>query len=118
MKIAKDKTELTKKALKLALKYSFVTEVTSLVVVKPNSTRPIYPDDGYLRSEGQEYSTPAFDAYNRGGPPAGGQLKVAYSAQSSSSFVSNRGTVVHVQQKPRPRRPRVRPSKLTILKVS
>ncbi|XP_050509625.1 inter-alpha-trypsin inhibitor heavy chain H3 [Diabrotica virgifera virgifera] len=107
MKIAKDKTELTKKALKLALKYSFVTEVTSLVVVKPNSTRPIYADDGYLRSEGQEYSTPAFHAYGRGGRPAGGQHKVAYSAVSSSSFVSNRESVVHVQQIPRPRRPRV-----------
>ena len=35
---AENKTELTKKALHLALKYSFVTDVTSLVVVKPNQT--------------------------------------------------------------------------------
>ncbi|KAJ3655069.1 hypothetical protein Zmor_014212 [Zophobas morio] len=35
---AENKTELTKKALDLALKYSFVTDVTSLVVVKPNQT--------------------------------------------------------------------------------
>ncbi|XP_068904451.1 inter-alpha-trypsin inhibitor heavy chain H4-like isoform X4 [Tenebrio molitor] len=33
-----NKTELTKKALDLALKYSFVTPVSSLVVVKPNRT--------------------------------------------------------------------------------
>uniref|UniRef100_A0A6P7GPK0 Inter-alpha-trypsin inhibitor heavy chain H3-like n=1 Tax=Diabrotica virgifera virgifera TaxID=50390 RepID=A0A6P7GPK0_DIAVI len=36
MKIAKNKVELTKKALDIALKYSFVTDLTSLVVVKPN----------------------------------------------------------------------------------
>ncbi|RZC37142.1 VIT and/or VWA domain containing protein [Asbolus verrucosus] len=37
-KTATNTTELTKKALDLALKYSFVTEVSSLVVVKPNRT--------------------------------------------------------------------------------
>lgn len=31
-----NKEELTKRAVDLALKYSFVTEVTSLVVVKPD----------------------------------------------------------------------------------
>ncbi|KAJ8930553.1 hypothetical protein NQ314_016634, partial [Rhamnusium bicolor] len=36
-----DKTELTKKAVDLALKYSFVTDVTSLVVVKPNETNAL-----------------------------------------------------------------------------
>lgn len=35
---ADKKEELTKKALDLALKYSFVTPVSSLVVVKPNNT--------------------------------------------------------------------------------
>ncbi|CAG9838175.1 unnamed protein product [Diabrotica balteata] len=44
MKVAKDKTELTKKALELALKYSFVTDLTSLVVVKPNCTQSMCPD--------------------------------------------------------------------------
>lgn len=34
----KDKEELKNKALDLALKYSFVTAVSSLVVVKPNKT--------------------------------------------------------------------------------
>ncbi|KAJ8955627.1 hypothetical protein NQ318_001458 [Aromia moschata] len=38
---AENKTELTKKALDLALKYSFVTDVTSLVVVKPNDTSAV-----------------------------------------------------------------------------
>ncbi|KAL3280741.1 hypothetical protein HHI36_003976 [Cryptolaemus montrouzieri] len=37
--VADNKTELTKKALDLALKYSFVTPVSSLVVVKPNDTK-------------------------------------------------------------------------------
>lgn len=36
--VAANKTENEKKALALALKYSFVTKVTSLVVVKPNNT--------------------------------------------------------------------------------
>ncbi|XP_072391487.1 inter-alpha-trypsin inhibitor heavy chain H4-like [Diabrotica undecimpunctata] len=108
MKIAKDKTELTKKALKLALKYSFVTEVTSLVVVKPNSTRPIYSDDGYLRHEVPSYSMQDSGSY---GEPAAGQplrSKVAYKAQISTSAISNRGPVFHRIQKPR--RPRVRPT--------
>lgn len=36
--LAQNKTRLEKEALALALKYSFVTPVSSLVVVKPNST--------------------------------------------------------------------------------
>lgn len=35
---AENKTIYTKKALDIALKYSFVTPVSSLVVVKPNAT--------------------------------------------------------------------------------
>lgn len=39
-----NKTEFERKALDLALKYSFVTPVSSLVVVKPNATNsPIIP---------------------------------------------------------------------------
>lgn len=38
---AKNKTDYEKKALDLALKYSFVTPVSSLVVVKPNDTKPV-----------------------------------------------------------------------------
>ncbi|KAF2899202.1 hypothetical protein ILUMI_06974, partial [Ignelater luminosus] len=37
----KDKEEIKKKALELALKYSFVTPVSSLVVVKPNATSAV-----------------------------------------------------------------------------
>lgn len=37
-KIAENKTEIEGKILELALKYSFVTPLTSLVVVKPNKT--------------------------------------------------------------------------------
>ncbi|XP_023312024.1 inter-alpha-trypsin inhibitor heavy chain H3-like isoform X2 [Anoplophora glabripennis] len=49
--------ELTKRAVNLALKYSFVTDVTSLVVVKPKETAPVlenrvadlgYRDMGYI----------------------------------------------------------------------
>lgn len=36
--LAQNKTRLEKEALALSLKYSFVTPVSSLVVVKPNST--------------------------------------------------------------------------------
>nr|CAH7716642.1 unnamed protein product [Callosobruchus chinensis] len=35
---AENKTDLTKQALDIALKYSFVSDVSSLVVVKPNDT--------------------------------------------------------------------------------
>ncbi|XP_044266585.1 inter-alpha-trypsin inhibitor heavy chain H4-like isoform X2 [Tribolium madens] len=38
---AENTTNLTKKALDLSLKYSFVTPVTSLVVVKPNQTEAV-----------------------------------------------------------------------------
>lgn len=43
--VTDDKTELTKKALDLALKYSFVTDVSSLVVVKPNATSAVDTED-------------------------------------------------------------------------
>nr|XP_023015428.1 inter-alpha-trypsin inhibitor heavy chain H4-like isoform X6 [Leptinotarsa decemlineata] len=42
---AENKTQLTKEALDLALKYSFVTEVSSLVVVKPNETAAVDTED-------------------------------------------------------------------------
>ncbi|KAJ3633920.1 hypothetical protein MTP99_010837 [Tenebrio molitor] len=42
---AENKTELTKKALDIALKYSFVTPVSSLVVVKPNDTSAVDTQD-------------------------------------------------------------------------
>lgn len=58
--IAQNKTRLEKEALELALKYSFVTPLTSLVVVKPNGTskalntipadNPILPTPVFLTS--------------------------------------------------------------------
>uniref|UniRef100_A0AAR5Q332 Inter-alpha-trypsin inhibitor heavy chain H4-like n=1 Tax=Dendroctonus ponderosae TaxID=77166 RepID=A0AAR5Q332_DENPD len=39
--VAEDKTGPTQEALRLALKYSFVTDVSSLVVVKPNDTATV-----------------------------------------------------------------------------
>ncbi|XP_018570736.1 inter-alpha-trypsin inhibitor heavy chain H4-like isoform X2 [Anoplophora glabripennis] len=43
--LVENKEELTKKALDLALKYSFVTDITSLVVVKPNETNAVNTED-------------------------------------------------------------------------
>ncbi|CAH1114247.1 unnamed protein product [Psylliodes chrysocephalus] len=43
--LAENKTQLTKEALDLALKYSFVTDVSSLVVVKPNDTSAVNTED-------------------------------------------------------------------------
>ncbi|XP_019867100.2 inter-alpha-trypsin inhibitor heavy chain H3 isoform X2 [Aethina tumida] len=40
-----NKTQLTKEALDIALKYAFVTDVTSLVVVKPNDTSTVEAED-------------------------------------------------------------------------
>ncbi|XP_072396150.1 inter alpha-trypsin inhibitor, heavy chain 4-like [Diabrotica undecimpunctata] len=43
--LVQNKKQLTKEALDLALKYSFVTDVSSLVVVKPNETYAINVED-------------------------------------------------------------------------
>lgn len=43
---ADDKTGPTQEALKIAKKYSFVSDVTSLVVVKPNETHIVELEDG------------------------------------------------------------------------
>lgn len=40
-KVSQNKNRLEKEAIGLALRYSFVTPVTSLVVVKPNNTNRI-----------------------------------------------------------------------------
>ncbi|XP_072391488.1 inter-alpha-trypsin inhibitor heavy chain H4-like [Diabrotica undecimpunctata] len=111
MKIAKDKTELTKKALKLALKYSFVTEVTSLVVVKPNSTRPIYPDEGYpIPRPAYPYAS-AQSLGHGGGGFAGGQplrAKIAEDDYSSTPYIPHR-TIHKVVRKPRVRTTTIKP---------
>jgi len=43
--LGRNETENEKKALDLALKYSFVTPVTSLVVVKPNETKSVEAEE-------------------------------------------------------------------------
>lgn len=44
-KYSEDRGNLRKQALELALKYSFVTEVTSLVVVKPEEKAEVDPEN-------------------------------------------------------------------------
>ncbi|XP_018570730.1 inter-alpha-trypsin inhibitor heavy chain H4 isoform X2 [Anoplophora glabripennis] len=48
---AENKTELTQDALKIALKYSFVSDVSSLVVVKPNTTDSVNTEDASSNSD-------------------------------------------------------------------
>uniref|UniRef100_A0A6P7GYP2 Inter-alpha-trypsin inhibitor heavy chain H4-like n=1 Tax=Diabrotica virgifera virgifera TaxID=50390 RepID=A0A6P7GYP2_DIAVI len=111
MKIAKDKTktELTKKALKLALQYSFVTEVTSLVVVKPNSTHPIYPDDGYpIPRPAYPYAPAEASGYGGGGFAGGLRSEVA----QDSDLIVNRPAprIVHKKvRKPKVQATTVKP---------
>ncbi|XP_068904458.1 inter-alpha-trypsin inhibitor heavy chain H4-like isoform X3 [Tenebrio molitor] len=72
-----NKTELTKKALDLALKYSFVTPVSSLVVVKPNRTDSANTqnvDESKLDSQGSRM-------LGSGAMPVSG-----YSARSSYNY--------------------------------
>ncbi|XP_063902787.1 inter-alpha-trypsin inhibitor heavy chain H4-like isoform X1 [Zophobas morio] len=51
-----NKTELTKKALDLALKYSFVTSVSSLVVVKPNQTQAVDSETAGAKSSSDPFT--------------------------------------------------------------
>lgn len=46
-----NKTGLTQKALRLATKYSFLSDVSSLVVGKPNSTNIVELEDGSKNSK-------------------------------------------------------------------
>ncbi|VEN45432.1 unnamed protein product [Callosobruchus maculatus] len=50
---AENKTDLTKQALDIALKYSFVSDVSSLVVVKPNETsKAVETEDASKQRQG------------------------------------------------------------------
>ncbi|XP_044751117.1 inter-alpha-trypsin inhibitor heavy chain H4-like isoform X2 [Coccinella septempunctata] len=61
---AENKTQYTKKALELALKYSFVTPVSSLVVVKPNNTKSeAVPEDASKSQENFQSLAFAAPAY-------------------------------------------------------
>nr|XP_015836303.1 PREDICTED: inter-alpha-trypsin inhibitor heavy chain H4-like [Tribolium castaneum] len=59
---SENRTELTKKALSLALKYSFVTSVTSLVVVKPQQNDSV----GYENAAKTNIQSPQFGSPNYG----------------------------------------------------
>lgn len=50
---ADDKTGPTQEALRIALKYSFVSDVSSLVVVKPNATSAVNTEDGSKNNDGK-----------------------------------------------------------------
>ncbi|KAJ3655079.1 hypothetical protein Zmor_014221 [Zophobas morio] len=95
---ADNKTELTKKSLDLALKYSFVTSVSSLVVVKPNQTDAVDSQTATAKSPSERFvpSAPGisgppvprsglFAAPRLGGGPFYHRYG-GYSAQSSSIF--------------------------------
>ncbi|KAJ0181308.1 hypothetical protein K1T71_003393 [Dendrolimus kikuchii] len=56
-----------KKALNLALKYEFVTPLTSLVVVKPNTTSAV-------NAESVDNKKSSYDSYMTGGVPLSSQL--------------------------------------------
>ncbi|CAH1130948.1 unnamed protein product [Ceutorhynchus assimilis] len=57
--IAEDKKGPTQEALRLALKYSFVTDVSSLVVVKPNASSAVSTEDASKVSQPGQYGIPA-----------------------------------------------------------
>ncbi|XP_076256938.1 inter-alpha-trypsin inhibitor heavy chain H4-like isoform X2 [Rhynchophorus ferrugineus] len=78
--VAKDKKSITEKALAIALKYSFVTDITSLIVVKPNATSALDLEDAsehptfmnlnrsFLTSAGSSgYGPYRFGGYTRSG---------------------------------------------------
>ncbi|KAF5288023.1 hypothetical protein FQA39_LY15552 [Lamprigera yunnana] len=76
-----EQEELKKKALDLALKYSFVTPVSSLVVVKPNDTKPVDAVEATT-----DRSTPlivgGYPAYPAAAPPQFGSGYASFSAMA------------------------------------
>lgn len=50
---ADDKSGPTQEALRIALKYSFVSDVTSLVVVKPNASSAVDTEDASDHGNGE-----------------------------------------------------------------
>lgn len=51
-----NKTGPTQEALRIALKYSFVSDVSSLVVVKPNATDSVNTEDASSNNDGTYFS--------------------------------------------------------------
>ncbi|KAL3280735.1 hypothetical protein HHI36_003971 [Cryptolaemus montrouzieri] len=83
---AENKTQYTKKALEMALKYSFVTPVTSLVVVKPNDTK------AESNPEDASKVQPVFDSFAFASAAAPGTIQlmsvVAIPLSGTSNYVA------------------------------
>ncbi|XP_018575685.1 inter-alpha-trypsin inhibitor heavy chain H4 isoform X2 [Anoplophora glabripennis] len=93
--LAENKTELTKKALDLALKYSFVTDITSLVVVKPNETTRVSTEDAYRAQTGDisdRTSTVQQSYYRSSGFSSSNRMfyQPHYSMLASRAYISPR----------------------------
>ncbi|KAF2895409.1 hypothetical protein ILUMI_10766 [Ignelater luminosus] len=67
--------KIKKKALDLALRYSFVTSVSSLVVVKPNSTDAVETEKASSQDEEEDYDD-GFDRFGGYQPPANHKQQV------------------------------------------
>ncbi|KAJ8920647.1 hypothetical protein NQ315_004786 [Exocentrus adspersus] len=83
---AENKTVPTQEALKIALKYSFVSDVSSLVVVKPNATDSVNTEDASNNND------PGYPIIASGiplslRPSTGYESSVNYAAFGSGSFV-------------------------------
>ncbi|CAH2015515.1 unnamed protein product [Acanthoscelides obtectus] len=64
---AENKTELTKEALDIALKYSFVSDVSSLVVVKPNETSKAVETEDASKQRQDFGGIPYYKSFPAGG---------------------------------------------------
>lgn len=82
--VDKDKEPATQAVLKLALKYSFVTDVTSLVVVKPNETSAVNTEDAAKDTSRYPYSMnlPKSGVALKAGSPNSYPVSSLYSARS------------------------------------
>ncbi|XP_076256912.1 inter-alpha-trypsin inhibitor heavy chain H4-like isoform X3 [Rhynchophorus ferrugineus] len=90
-KVAKDKEAITAKALEIALKYSFVTDITSLVVVKPNATSALDLEDAskeptFASFNKQYLTTPLFGAGPLYSAPPGANVGGLIASGSASRF--------------------------------
>ncbi|XP_013166860.1 PREDICTED: inter-alpha-trypsin inhibitor heavy chain H1-like isoform X1 [Papilio xuthus] len=78
-----DENNPAKKALKLALKYEFVTSLTSLVVVKPNATSAVDTESADKASS--SFPTAFYDS----APPSGPSSFSHYSMMARPSYSNN-----------------------------
>ncbi|XP_044751424.1 inter-alpha-trypsin inhibitor heavy chain H4-like [Coccinella septempunctata] len=89
---ASDKNDgLTKKALDLALKYSFVTPVSSLVVVKPNDTKTATDLEDASKGSGQSGVYPK--SYKTSSFIIGGRAPTNYGSVSYDLMVARTGNL-------------------------